>query len=420
MLSQCAGWSDSATMGEKDQWNVSVLTVSMRTAISNLLRTFILLIVVTLIAVYREELSLTVYHQDLVTQSSSDLRIGPADKVLGTSNMLRKSLILTSSSLNSSGGSVVALLPMSGQGLNSQTTDLDEHPRWRPTNCTAYYLRANKSDRGKLKTIRFLHQWNNSPDHVVSDLARRFEQISMNTCGYHCKIEKGKTHKGADLAVFIGLGLKLDTKLPPVKGPRELWALHSEEAQFVNTPDPTAWDGLFNYSTVWIRETGLHGERWRLHYHKLSSPKTRNFAAERRAKFGPALANALWFVSNCIYDSFWAPSSGRVSYALELGKNIEVNAFSRKKAGSYFCTGPLASIQKTAKQNEQPAFDEYLFYLSFENSLCRDYITEKFWKILQADTYTIPIVLGKYKIDIEIVLFICLLFYLYVSYTSEP
>ena len=220
---------------------------------------------------------------------------------------------------------------------------------------------------------------------VVFMLKIPIHQLTTEDRHVHCdwklsaSKQKGKTHKGADLAVFIGLGLKLDTKLPPVKGPRELWALHSEEAQFVNTPDPTAWDGLFNYSTVWIRETGLHGERWRLHYHKLSSPKTRNFAAERRAKFGPALANALWFVSNCIYDSFWAPSSGRVSYALELGKNIEVNAFSRKKAGSYFCTGPLASIQKTAKQNEQPAFDEYLFYLSFENSLCRDYITEKFW-----------------------------------------
>jgi alpha-1,3-fucosyltransferase len=34
----------------------------------------------------------------------------------------------------------------------------------------------------------------------------------------------------------------------------------------------------------------------------------------------------------------------------------------------------------------------YKFYLSFENSLCSDYVTEKFWKILNFNI--VPIVLG--------------------------
>ena len=34
----------------------------------------------------------------------------------------------------------------------------------------------------------------------------------------------------------------------------------------------------------------------------------------------------------------------------------------------------------------------YKFYLSFENSFCRDYITEKFWKVLKYRV--VPIVLG--------------------------
>ena len=34
----------------------------------------------------------------------------------------------------------------------------------------------------------------------------------------------------------------------------------------------------------------------------------------------------------------------------------------------------------------------YKFYLSFENSFCVDYITEKFWKVLNYDI--VPIVMG--------------------------
>ena len=32
------------------------------------------------------------------------------------------------------------------------------------------------------------------------------------------------------------------------------------------------------------------------------------------------------------------------------------------------------------------------FYLAFENSLCRDYITEKFWKVLSYNV--VPVVLN--------------------------
>ena len=40
----------------------------------------------------------------------------------------------------------------------------------------------------------------------------------------------------------------------------------------------------------------------------------------------------------------------------------------------------------------QNCLANYKFYLSFENSLCVDYITEKFWKVLAYDV--VPVVMG--------------------------
>ena len=45
-----------------------------------------------------------------------------------------------------------------------------------------------------------------------------------------------------------------------------------------------------------------------------------------------------------------------------------------------------------ARTSEFPNMSEYKFYFSFENSFCKAYITEKFFKVLGSGT--IPIVRG--------------------------
>jgi hypothetical protein len=42
-------------------------------------------------------------------------------------------------------------------------------------------------------------------------------------------------------------------------------------------------------------------------------------------------------------------------------------------------------------------FEQYYFYLSFENSLCDQYITEKFFKILFSNSTLVPVVMGAPK-----------------------
>ncbi|XP_066584323.1 alpha-(1,3)-fucosyltransferase C isoform X2 [Prorops nasuta] len=83
-----------------------------------------------------------------------------------------------------------------------------------------------------------------------------------------------------------------------------------------------------------------------------------------------------WFVSNC------AAKSGRMEYVTELSNYIDVDIYG--KCG-----------QKSPCENDCfSTFIEpnYYFYLSFENSLCEDYVTEKFYNALRYNI--VPVVYG--------------------------
>ena len=71
-----------------------------------------------------------------------------------------------------------------------------------------------------------------------------------------------------------------------------------------------------------------------------------------------------WVVRNC-----WAVTSGRKSYATELAKYIDVDVY-----------GPCGTSKcpRDEKQGCPGTVKDYKFYLAFENSNCRNYITEKF------------------------------------------
>jgi alpha-1,3-fucosyltransferase len=89
-----------------------------------------------------------------------------------------------------------------------------------------------------------------------------------------------------------------------------------------------------------------------------------------------------WMVSHCKTHGL------REKYVEELRKHIDVDIYGN--------CGKL-SCKRHAKYHTEPRCNKviestYKFYLSFENSICKDYVTEKFFKIL--DLYMVPIVYG--------------------------
>ena len=85
-----------------------------------------------------------------------------------------------------------------------------------------------------------------------------------------------------------------------------------------------------------------------------------------------------WMVSSC------ETPSRREDYVRELQKYIAVDIFG--KCGNRTCGA------WNSKECNGFLEQGYKFYLSFENSLCRDYVTEKFYRQLGLDI--VPVVRG--------------------------
>ncbi len=99
--------------------------------------------------------------------------------------------------------------------------------------------------------------------------------------------------------------------------------------------------------------------------------KNRHLAAKKKG------FKAAWFVSNCR-----ARGRRMVADALTNYMQVDINGI----CGRHTC--PKSNRAKCF----QAMAEEYKFYLSFENTICDDYVTEKFFNILHYNV--IPVTLG--------------------------
>ncbi len=84
--------------------------------------------------------------------------------------------------------------------------------------------------------------------------------------------------------------------------------------------------------------------------------------------------------------SHCSASSRRLEFIKELQNHIEVQVYG--KCGKQ-CPNNLDCREYVGAK--------YKFYFAFENSLCRDYITEKFFLMLKYDTIPVVFGMGNYS-----------------------
>lgn len=121
-------------------------------------------------------------------------------------------------------------------------------------------------------------------------------------------------------------------------------------------------------------------EKWEYYDSRIKQiEQDRNYALNKTKKVA-------WFVSNC------GARNNRLQYAHELQKYINVDI--------YGSCGTLKCSRSTADKCFEILDHDYKFYLAFENSNCRDYITEKFF-VNSLQRNVLPIVMGARPEDYQ-------------------
>ncbi|XP_067949887.1 alpha-(1,3)-fucosyltransferase C-like [Watersipora subatra] len=217
-------------------------------------------------------------------------------------------------------------------------------------------------------------------------------KTGKNTCFYE---HGANSTVGADVIAFSEKDIYY-LKTPPQKYPGQLWIFYSKEPQvkIKHASLQPRWDGFFNYSVTFDRTTEESYHVFRPRLMKITPPLAYFYTPYPNM----LKLRALWCVSHC---KKWNDTNnilgGREEYVLELSKyiTIDLHTLARKEA----CPTTFKKISGTINRRGQPRMQDYMFYLSFENNLCKDYISGKFWKVLIANSTTIPVALGGLSME---------------------
>lgn len=139
----------------------------------------------------------------------------------------------------------------------------------------------------------------------------------------------------------------------------QIWILFMLESPY-HTPGLRSFESMFNWTATYRHDSDIVAP-----YEKfVPFDENVKFLPQNKSYATGKTKQVAWFVSNC------GARNTRREYANELSKYIGVDIYGN--------CGKLKCPRRNRKCFEMLNTD-YKFYLSFENSNCRDYITEKFF-----------------------------------------
>jgi len=173
------------------------------------------------------------------------------------------------------------------------------------------------------------------------------------------------------------------SQFPSYRPKKQRWVFVLYESP-VHSADFTNFNGFFNMTSTYKIDSDFPG--FYEVYSGIRWAPNNNFDKNKdylknKTDFAAAV------ISNC------GGTSGRLGYIRELQKHISVTIYGQ-------CGKPCpahAFHDKTVTNCKEIISYQYKFYFAFENSICNEYVTEKFFQILRFPI--IPVVLGAGQYD---------------------
>ena len=187
-------------------------------------------------------------------------------------------------------------------------------------------------------------------------------------------------------AILFFYPMLVDVPFTYSRKPNQFYVFVDEEPPYSlpNRAIHSHFNDFFNLTMTYRADSDFH---WP--YGSIEPPLMANFKKSNQLKeinYAQGKTKLVaWFVSHCQTPSY------REMYVKTLKKYIDVDIYGRcgNKSDPKICW--LGEQDACYSMLEQ----DYKFYLSFENSFCRDYVTEKFFEIL--DRRVVPIVYGAFN-----------------------
>ena len=176
---------------------------------------------------------------------------------------------------------------------------------------------------------------------------------------------------------FIFLHKRCLGDLPSIRYTWQYWVLHILESpvnEAFTLEFCTKFDGVFNLTSNYSPLADIEIKYGECREKTTGSPAAERLPSPERLNKTHLVA---WAASNC------QSQSEREKLVAKLKTHIPIDVY-----------GECGESQPP-RETFPSILKRYKFYLSFENSLCSDYVTEKlYYTVSMPDTYVIPIVLG--------------------------
>lgn len=191
----------------------------------------------------------------------------------------------------------------------------------------------------------------------------------------NCELTKDKSRLDQADLVIVHMPNKYKQVPKHRTNPNQRWVFFLFESPMNAGFSRKNLNDVFNLTTTYTLDSDVYSAYHNVldFYWQLNETFDENYDySARKQKL------AFTLISNCL-----APSD-RLSYIKELKKYVAVDVYG--KCGEKKCAFT------SERDCHEKLSTEYKFYFAFENSLCKDYITEKFFKVVNMDI--VPVVMG--------------------------